>query len=159
MSRQRKSQAHGAAFETWLEAQHATAARRGFARVRKVSPAVKWLIGGRAIVVGEAGCDWSGTLRGGRHLVAESKSTTDARLGRSAFEAHQLADLDAAHAMGAVALALIEIHVDGRPLRFAARWPLTWKVSGKGASVGVEELRGWVIEAGDCYLEEWARFE
>ena len=155
VKRQRASQMHGAAFEAWLEAQHLIAFRRGIAHVRKVSPAVKWLAGGRAIVTGAAGCDWSGTLKGGRHLVAESKSTATARLGLSAFESHQIADLDLAHHFGALALAIIELRVDGRPLRFAAPWPLPWRVTGNGQGVGVDELRPWAIVEGSCYL---ARF-
>lgn len=151
-----KSQANGAAFEDWIAAHHRVAFARGIAHVRKVSPAVKWLPGGRAIVTGEAGCDWSGTLRGGRHLVAESKAHAGPRLGRAAFEPHQIADLDIAAKMGAVALAIVQLSIDGRVRRFAAPWPLPWRAVGNGQSVGLDELAPWEIAEGACYLARWA---
>jgi hypothetical protein len=52
---------------------------------------------------------------------------------------------------------LVELHVAGRPRRFAAPWPVPWKVSGRGASVGLEELGPWeVAPTSRCYLERFA---
>lgn len=158
----RGAKAHdaGDAFEAWLATQHAVARRRGLARVRKVSPAVRWMkIRGvtTAKVVGENGADFVGILRSGRALVAEAKASDDPTLGRSAFEDHQVADLDAAAALGALALALVQLRIDHRLRRFAAPWPLRWRERGRGAGVGLEELAPWEIREGECYLERWAR--
>lgn len=150
----------GEAFEAWLEGWHRRARQLGIARVRKVSPAVKWVGRGhraRPKVVGENGADYVGRLRGGRAIVAEAKATEEERLPRSAFEKHQIDDLDEAAALGALALGLIELRIAGRVRRFAAPWPLDWRWRGAGASVGLEELEPWEIRDGECYLARWAR--
>lgn len=156
-----KAQEAGAAFELWLATQHQVARARGFAKVRKVSPEVKWTRGRGGIVtakvVGENGCDYLGIVRPGRALVAEAKASDDPRLGRSAFEQHQIDDLDAAAPLGALALALVQLRIDRRLRRFAAPWPLSWVAVGRGASVGLEELAPFEIREGECYLERWAR--
>lgn len=152
-----KSQANGAAFEDWIAHWNRIAFARGIAHVRKVSPAVKWLPGGRAIVTGDSGCDWSGTLRGGRHLVAESKAHEGQRIGRAAFEPHQIADLDRAVAMGARALALLQLRPQSLALRFAVPWEcMPWREVGRGQSVDGAELQEWLIAEGECYLERFA---
>ncbi len=156
-----KAQQAGEGWEAWLARQHQVARQRGIARIRKVSPWVKILkkLGmGRFMVAftGDNGCDYLGPLRGGRTLVAEAKASDDPRLGRSAFDQHQLDDLDAAAALGALALALVQLRVDGRLRRFAAPWPLNWRERGNGAGVGLEELGPWEIREGELYLERWA---
>ena len=156
------AQASGEAFEELLARHHRDARQRGVARVRKVSQLVKILraLGrGQFVVVftGENGCDWKGSLRGGRAITAESKSIAGPRLQRSMFEQHQIDDLDEAARFGELALALVQLRIDGRPRRFAAPWPLAWKQDGRGAGVGLEELAPWEIREGECYLERWAR--
>jgi hypothetical protein len=85
-----RAQQGGDRAEDWWKAHHDEARRRGLARIRKVSPEVKFARArGGAVaphVVGENGCDYVGVIRPGRGFVAEAKSSDDARLGRSAFE-------------------------------------------------------------------------
>lgn len=157
------AQASGEAFEELLARHHRDARGRGIARVRKVSQLVKILraLGrGQFVVVftGENGCDWKGSLRGGRAITAESKSIAGPRLQRSMFEQHQIDDLDEAARFGELALALVQLRIDGRPRRFAVEWErMPWKASGVGYGVGLEELAPWEIREGECYLERWAR--
>ena len=69
---------------------------------------------------------------------------------------HQVADLDTAAALGALAMALVELRVDGRPRRFAVPWrSMPWRERGTGGSVGLEELAGFEIQPGRLYLEPW----
>lgn len=155
-----RAQDGGDASESYWQAQHDAAWIARLAKVRHVSPRVRILRvlgGGRFEVVfrGESGADYRGTVAGGRAVVAEAKSSDDHRLGRSILKPTQIADLDDAHALGALALLLVELTIDHRPRRFACPWPLAWTASGKGAGVGLEDLAAFEVRPGELYLRRF----
>jgi hypothetical protein len=154
-----RATAAGAAFESWIEQQHLDAERLGLAHVRHVSPAVKVVgrtkRGLEVVITGKAGADYLGhTLAApARPIVAEAKSTLDARLARSEVKPHQVADLDRCAAAGGVAVLLWELRAAGAPVRrFAAPWPVAWRGSAARGSIGLEELAPWELRPGECYL-------
>ncbi len=157
----RTAQAVGGAFEDWCDAQHAAARARGWlAWVDHYGPAVQFLGGSGARVVGKAPPDYLGQLRGGRTLIVEAKHRTG-RLalggdGRDAIKAHQAARLAEAEAGGGLALVLVEFVRAAGVERFAAPWSVVAAVATtpRGAvrrSVGPLELAAWRVQH-DCYL-------
>lgn len=140
----------GAALERALDEHHAHALRMGLAEVRRVSPHVLHLGPGllpgtfSARFDGDGGCDRRGTLRGGRALIVEAKSTAAGNLAWSEFTAAELADLETATQLGALCLVVWE----RRDLcaLFAVPWDaMPWVVNGKGRSVRAEDLDGWRV--------------
>ena len=147
--------AAGAALEKALDTHHVTAQLLGLAEVRRVSPHVKNLGPGKVpgsfvgVYDSAGGCDRRGTLRGGRSLLVEAKSTAAGNLAWSEFTPAELADLGAAHRLGALCLVAWERRDLGA--LFVVPWELIpWKVTGAGKSVTAEALAGWrVVEVPD----------
>ncbi len=162
--------ARGDAFEDVLAPHHAVAAAEGVADVRKVGAPV--VVGRRGKPIAWAGvgpADYVGTLRGGRSLVVEAKSTAT-RLSRADIAEHQRAHLDACAALGGLALLAVELR--GRGV-YVVEWATApWRVSRRHVSgtlvqgrdlpavesrtLGAEELAGHRVE-GKCYLRKWSR--
>lgn len=160
----RTAQAAGGGFEAWCDAQHGAARALGWlVWVDHYGPAVQFLGGGGARVVGKAPPDYLGQLRGGRTLIVEAKRRTG-RLalggdGRDAIKAHQAERLAEAEAGGALALVLVEFERAGGAERFAAPWSAVARAatSPRGAavpSVGPVELAPWRVVT-PCYLAPW----
>lgn len=157
----RTAQAAGGGFEAWCDAQHGAARALGWlVWVDHYGPAVQFLGGSGARVVGKAPPDYLGQLRGGRTLIVEAKHRTG-RLalggdGRDAIKAHQAARLAEAEAGGGLALVLVEFVRAAGVERFAAPWSVVAAVATtpRGAvrrSVGPLELAAWRVQH-DCYL-------
>lgn len=157
----RTAQAAGGGFEAWCDAQHGAARALGWlVWVDHYGPAVQFLGGGGARVVGKAPPDYLGQLRGGRTLIVEAKRRTG-RLalggdGRDAIKAHQAERLAEAEAGGGLALVLVEFVRAAGVERFAAPWSVVAAVATtpRGAvrrSVGPLELAAWRVQH-DCYL-------
>ncbi len=97
--------ARGDAFEDVLAPHHDAARAEGIADVRKVGAPV--IVGRKGKPLRWAGvgpADYVGTLRGGRSLVVEAKSTAT-RLSLADIPEHQRAHLDACAALAGLALA------------------------------------------------------
>jgi penicillin-binding protein-related factor A (putative recombinase) len=161
--------ARGDAFEAVLAPHHAVAAAEGIADVRKVGAPV--VVGRRGKPIAWAGvgpADYVGTLRGGRALVVEAKSTAT-RLSLADIPEHQRAHLDACAALGGLALLAVELR--GRGVYVvewsAAPWRVTKRTVSKvergrkvervveSRTLGAEELAGHRAAEG-CYLRRWA---
>ncbi len=145
-----RAAAAGAALETLLDAHHDTAKMLGLAEVRRVSPHVRHLGPGKvpgsfsAVWDGPGGCDRRGTLRGGRGLVVEAKSTASGNLTWSEFTPAELVDLAAAHQLGALCLVVWELREACAV--FAVPWDrIPWKENGNGKSVSAEALGEWRV--------------
>lgn len=156
----RTAQAEGAAFEDWVDSQHAYALAAGWLSwVDHYGPAVRHLADGSVRVVGKAPPDYLGQLAGGRTLLVEAKRRTK-RLelegdDRAAIRPHQATRLAEAEAAGAVALVLVEfVRADG-VTRCAAPWSAVVAAArsprGGPRSVGPEDLAPW-LAATPCYL-------
>jgi hypothetical protein len=140
----------GGALERALAQHHAVALQLGIAEVRHVSPHVLHLGPGKlpgsfsARFDAPGGCDYRGTMRGGRSLVMEAKSTGDNNLGWSAFTSAELADFAAAAELGALGLVVWERR--DLAAMFAVPWAeMPWKVTGNGRSVRAEDVEGWRV--------------
>lgn len=145
-----RAAAAGSALEEALDQHHDVAKQLGLAEVRRVSPHVRLLGPGKVpgsfsgVFDAPGGCDRRGTLRGGRALVVEAKSTASGNLAWSEFTAAELADLETAHQLGALCLVVWEL----RELQalFAMPWDrIPWKVNGAGKSVAAEALAEWRV--------------
>lgn len=166
--------ARGDAFEDVLAPHHAVAAAEGIADVRKVGAPV--IVGRKGKPLRWAGvgpADYVGTLRGGRSLVVEAKSTAT-RLSRNDIPEHQREHLDACAALGGLALLAVELRGKGvYVVEWAtAPWRVTTRVvrevvevdgrkvkaerTVESRTLGAEELAGHRVE-GKCYLRKWAR--
>jgi hypothetical protein len=157
----RTAQAAGGGFEAWCDAQHGAARALGWlVWVDHYGPAVQFLGGSGARVVGKAPPDYLGQLRGGRTLIVEAKHRTG-RLalggdGRDAIKAHQAERLAEAEAGGGLALVLVEFVRAAGVERYAAPWSVVAAAATtpRGAvrrSVGPLELAAWRVQH-DCYL-------
>ncbi len=162
--------ARGDAFEDVLAPHHAVAAAEGIADVRKVgAPMIVGRTGKPLRWAGVGPADYVGTLRGGRSLVVEAKSTAT-RLSLADIPEHQRAHLDACAALGGLALLAVELRGKGV---YVVEWATApWRVSRRHVSgtlvqgrdlpavesrtLGAEELAGHRVE-GKCYLRKWAR--
>lgn len=140
----------GAALEKLLDEHHAWAARLGLVEVRRVSPHVRNLGPGKVpgsfsgVYDSPGGCDRRGTLRGGRGLLVEAKSTAAENLAWSEFTEAERLDLGAAHRLGALCLVAWERRDIGA--LFVVPWDLIpWKVTRAGKSVSAEALAGWRV--------------
>ncbi len=152
--------ARGDAFEAVLAPHHAVAAAEGIADVRKVGAPV--VVGRRGKPIAWAGvgpADYVGTLRNGRSLVVEAKSTAT-RLSLADIPEHQRAHLDACAALGGLALLAVELR--GRGV-YVVEWATApWRVTKRtvtkveSRTLGVEELAGHRAAEG-CYLRRWVR--
>jgi len=146
----KEAAAAGAALEKLLDHHHAWAARLGLAEVRRVSPHVRHLGPGKvpgsfsAVFDSPGGCDRRGTIRGGRSLIVEAKSSAAGNLTWSEFTPAELADLGDAHRLGALCLVAWERRDLGA--WFVVPWELIpWKVTGAGKSVTAEAVAGWRV--------------
>jgi len=160
----RTAQAEGAAFEDWVDSQHAYALAAGWLSwVDHYGPAVRHLADGSVRVVGKAPPDYLGQLAGGRTLLVEAKRRTG-RLelegdDRAAIRPHQATRLALAEAGGGAALVLVEfIRADG-VTRCAAPWSAVVAAArsprgGRHRSVGPVELAAWRVRH-SCYLAPW----
>jgi hypothetical protein len=157
----RTAQAAGGGFEAWCDAQHGAARALGWlVWVDHYGPAVQFLGGSGARVVGKAPPDYLGQLRGGRTLIVEAKRRTH-RLAiegddREAIRPHQAARLAEAEAGGGLALVLVEFVRAAGAERYAAPWSavVAAATTPRGAvrrSVGPLELAAWRVQH-DCYL-------
>lgn len=145
-----RAAAAGSALEASLEQHHAAAALLKLAEVRRVSPHVLHLGPGRlpgtfsARFDAPGGCDYRGTLRGGRALVAEAKSTQGATLAWSDFTEAERADMAAASELGALCLVLWR-SAELAAL-FAVPWQaMPWKKSGAGQGVRAVDVEEWRV--------------
>lgn len=149
---------HGDALERWLDAQHTAARLAGLAHVRKVGAPVVVGRGGKPVAwAGTGPADYQGVLRGGRAVAIEAKSV-DGRLSALAVADHQRADLDAVHALGGIALLVVEVRGVGV---HAVPWAVVpWHVGRRAGAetrtVGAEELAPWRVAPQRIYLERWA---
>ena len=161
--------ARGDAFEALLSRHHAAALAEGLADVRKVgAPVVVGRGGAPKAWAGVGPADYVGTLRGGRSLVVEAKSTAT-RLSRADIAEHQREHLDACAALGGLALLAVELR--GRGV-YVVEWATApWRVSSRAVTatergrevrrvvesrtLGAEELAGHRAAEG-CYLRRWA---
>jgi len=144
---------NGRAFEKYIEGQHELAWARRIARIKPTGHEVRQLGPSRPPIVTKSGADYTGTLRGGRHLVVEAKTSMESTLAYSELKPKQVADLNENHALGAVALLLVELHTPQRQ-RFAVPWKsVPWKKVGRGTSVHANDLQAWRVPEGALYLE------
>ena len=145
-----RAAAAGSALEASLDKHHTVALGLGLAEVRHVSPHVKHKGPGRlpgtfsAAFDAPGGSDYRGTLRGGRSLVAEAKSTQGATLAWSDFTEAERADMAAACELGALCLVLwwsAELAA-----LFAVPWQaMPWKKSGAGQGVRAVDVEEWRV--------------
>lgn len=145
----RTAQSAGAALETLANLHHTRAREQGLADIRKVEPPVRRLrslAGGQfvAVYAAKSGCDFRGTLRGGKALAIECKSGDGESLAHSEFTAAEVLDLDECAALGGLSIVLWY----RRDLRsmYAIPWQsMPWKKSGRGQSVRAEDVRDWFV--------------
>lgn len=156
----------GDALESWLSAQHRTAAHLGIAHVRKVGAPVIVGKGGLPIRwAGKGPADYQGALVGGRALALEAKSVAE-RLSRRDVPEHQQRDLEAVERLGGLALLAVEIReaqviavVEWSRVPWASkartldRGKATERIE-RSETLGAEELAPWRAVAG-CYLRRW----
>jgi Holliday junction resolvase len=147
----KRAQAHGAAFETWLEASHITARTYGYVvwieKIPTPTRMVRTKTGWQAVFTkAQELVDFVGLLPNGRMLVVEAKSKIG-RLSRTEVQPHQQRLLALCERAGGVALLAVEL--DHR--RFAVPWgKVPWQTLRTAETIGAEDLEGW--EAGSCYL-------
>lgn len=157
----RKSQAIGAAFESWIEGQHIHAHRLGILAFVEKTEAHAKTIQGRLMFVGKGVADYIGCLVGGRCLAVEAKSTGDEYLMRSAITPKQVRHLDAVAMAGGLALLLVEFRLTvhqsySSRAGYAIPWTeVPWKVRRFAESVSVNDVQQWKIEPETCYLSRW----
>lgn len=166
--------ARGDAFEALLSRHHAAALAEGLADVRKVGAPVAVGRGGAPKAwTGVGPADYVGTLRGGRSLVVEAKSTAT-RLSLADIPEHQRAHLDANAALGGLSLLALHVYTCGVYVVewTAAPWRVTERVvrevvevdgrkvkvqrAVESRTLGAEELAGHRASEG-CYLRKWAK--
>jgi hypothetical protein len=92
--------------------------------------------GFRGAFGGKATVDFVGVVAGGRAVLIESKATAEQRIRCSVIAAHQRADLDAAHAVGALCIVVVEVYASPLPSVYVVPWS-RWPVRG---SMGADEL-------------------
>lgn len=169
----RAAVASGAAWEAWLEDQHALAIGAGLlAWVGHYGPlSVPWVDGGRVqtdargrlllATMGPGPVDYLGCGADGRVVAIEAKR----RMGRlhlrggdhDALPDHQRAMLEATHDAGGIAIVAVELvrQRDGAPTPL--RYAVPWHVVRGLPSLGADELVGWEIEPSrpGGYLARW----
>lgn len=142
----RSSRERGLSLETRLIRAHERYATEGRAWVRQVGPPVV-VIGGtardgrgrtgfRGAFAGTATVDFIGVGPGGRAVLIEAKATQEQRIRCSVIAAHQRADLDAAHGVGAMCLVVVEVYASPLPSVYVVPWS-RWPARG---SMGADEL-------------------
>ena len=160
----RKSQAVGAAAESYAEGQFLMALHLGIlAHYEHNQPRAKF-IRGKLMYDKPGVADYTGMLEGGRTLAVEVKSTDAKRFYKSDVEPKQQAHLEATARGGGLALLLVEFRrplVDGPRVtpvyqRFAIPWlEVPWEAARSALSIEPERLGQWFIQPDTCHLKRW----
>ena len=162
----------GMGFEEQLKWQHAVYEKRGIAKMDKqYVPSLLVKDGKWAKVIGKSTVDFSGELRGGRHVAFDAKDCAGRRIDLDRLQTHQLQHLEGIAALGGLAFVLvrferrevymipvtawrwaIEAHRAGHEVYVEA---LGWTATGK-ASINIKDLpEEW--KADGCDWERTAR--
>jgi hypothetical protein len=159
-----ESKVVGAAFESFLETQHAIAERTGIlAHVVHNQPTANF-VGGRLVYTEAGVADYTGTLdRGAVTFAAEAKSTKQDYLKKSAITDLQQRHLTAVACAGGLALLVVEYRFDSHPFRtrFAIPWlKVPWKIAKTKERLNAADISSeWIINVafgdGDCYLSKF----